>query len=203
MFNQNNAMESTVRYIEKKMFNVFSFDSKFSLLDHAVNQAQLPGLFCEFGVFTGETINHIANKISTVIHGFDSFEGLPEFWRDGFDKGTFSIKDENGIPSVRKNVKLHVGWFDNTLPIFINNYPEALSFIHVDCDLYSSTKTIFNFLESRIHSGTIIVFDEYFNYPGWEQHEYKAFQEFIAENNMTYQYIGYNKYHEQVAVRIL
>jgi hypothetical protein len=26
----------------------------------------------------------------------------------------------------------------------------------------------------------VIVFDEYFNYPGWRAHEYKAFQEFIV-----------------------
>ena len=31
----------------------------------------------------------------------------------------------------------------------------------------------------------MIVFDEYFNYPGWRGHEFKAFQEFVAETGRT------------------
>lgn len=73
--------------------------------------------------------------------------------------------------------------------------------MHIDCDLYNSTKTIFDNLAPRIKSGTIIVFDEYFNYPNWQQHEYKAFQEFVEDNNIKYEYIaiGYG----QAAVKIL
>jgi hypothetical protein len=48
--------------------------------------------------------------------------------------------------------------------------------------------------------GTIIVFDEYFNYPNWEEHEYKAFQEFIGESGLGYRYLGFAR--QQVAVRI-
>ena len=38
-------------------------------------------VYCEFGVYKGETINFIASKIPHTVHGFDSFEGLPEVWR--------------------------------------------------------------------------------------------------------------------------
>jgi len=48
----------------------------------------------------------------------------------------------------------------------------------------------------------VIVFDEYFNFPGWEQHEYKAFQEFIAATNRTYEYIGCAPRHFSVAVKL-
>ena len=61
-----------------------------------------------------------------------------------------------------------------------------VAFIHVDCDLYSSTKTIFSLLSDRIVPGTIILFDEYFNYPNWQQHEYKALQEFVDTKNIKY-----------------
>jgi hypothetical protein len=57
--------------------------------------------------------------------------------------------------------------------------------------------------KDRIKKETVVVFDEFFNYPGWQDGEYKAFNEFICENKLEYKYIGYNKYSEQVAVKIL
>ncbi len=75
--------------------------------------------------------------------------------------------------------------------------------MHVDCDIYSSTKTIFDLLASRIVAGTVIVFDEYFNYPGWRHHEYKAFQEFCATSGHSYRYLGYAGEKGHVAVVIL
>ena len=53
---------------------------------------------------------------------------------------------------------------------------KASSFLHIDSDLYSSARTVLFLLHEQIVSGTIIEFDEYFNYPNWKQHEYKAFQ---------------------------
>ena len=50
--------------------------------------------------------------------------------------------------------------------------------------------------------GTVIVFDEYFNYSGWEEGEFRAFQEFVAARKLSYEYLTYNREHQQVAVRI-
>jgi hypothetical protein len=199
---QMNALQSTAHYVEEHMLAVPSFGSKFELLEHALSRVSVKGTFLEFGVYMGETINYIADRIDGTIYGFDSFQGLPEHWRGGFEKGMFAL-DKDGLPKVRKNVKLCVGWFDQTLPTFSEKSSEPVAFLHVDCDLYSSTKTIFEHLGDRIVPGTVIVFDEYFNYPSWQQHEYKAFQEFLSAEQMDYEYIGYNKYDEQVAVRII
>ena len=68
--------------------------------------------------------------------------------------------------------------------------------------MYSSTRTIFELLKDKIVSGTVIVFDEYFNYPDWENGEYKAFNEFIKENNLNFEYIGYTMI-EQCAIKLL
>jgi hypothetical protein len=73
----------------------------------------------------------------------------------------------------------------------------------MDCDLYDSAKIVFDLLGDRIAPGTIIVFDEYFNYPDWRLHEYKAFQEFVTRKGVKYEYIGLVPFQEQVAVRIL
>lgn len=44
--------------------------------------------------------------------------------------------------------------------------------LHIDCHLYSSLK-----IKSKIVKGTIIVFDKYFNSPGWGKGKYLAIQE--------------------------
>ena len=78
-----------------------------------------------------------------------------------------------------------------------------MSLLHVDCDLYSSTVTIFDALGPRLQPGTVILFDEYYNFPRWQQHEYKAFQEFVVSSGMKYEYIGYSVTGQQVAARVL
>jgi len=71
----------------------------------------------------------------------------------------------------------------------------------VDCDLCSSTKTVFSSLADRLIPGTIVVFDEHFNDPGWQDCEYKAFMEFVAAGRQ-FGYLAYNCRSEQVAVRL-
>lgn len=105
------------------------------------------------------------------------------------------------LPQVNKNVRLVKGWFNETLPAFIKEHSEPCAFIHVDCDLYSSTKTIFDNLKNQICTGTVIAFDEYFNYPGWQEGEYKAFMEFIAWSGLEFEYIARTDA-AQVAVKI-
>lgn len=196
------ALDSTCEYIEKNMIDIPLFNNKQDALDYALDKISFKGLVCEFGVWEGKSINHIARKKSQQIHAFDSFEGLPETWLSTHKKGHFALTN---MPVFEKNIVTHKGWFDDTLPEFVKNYNEKISFLHVDCDLYSSTKTIFKWLDNQITEGTIILFDEYFNYPFWEQHEYKAFQEFVNQNNIIYEYLCYSSktFGSKVAVKIL
>lgn len=195
------ALSSTVDYVEKNMRNITSVDSKYKVHDIAIKEVNInDGIVLEFGVYKADTLNYIAKKLKILdIFGFDSFEGLPEFWRDGFEKGTFSVES---LPQVESNVKLIKGLFADTLPKFLQEEKRNVAYLHIDCDLYSSTKTVFELLKDRIITGTVIVFDEYFNYSGWENHEYKAFKEFILQTNKSYKYLTYNYLHEQVAVVI-
>ncbi|NLF83438.1 MAG: hypothetical protein GX568_05595 [Candidatus Gastranaerophilales bacterium] len=198
----NTYIPSTLEYINKNMQGIPYFCNKLSFLSAMVNKAELDGLYLEFGVYNGSSINYIAElKKDKTIYGFDSFEGLPEDW-EGSLKGKFKV---DSIPEVKNNVKLIKGWFNETLPLFARENNEQVAFIHVDCDLYSSTKTIFNQLGSKIISGTIIFFDEYFNYEGWEQHEFKAFHEFCRQHSVKYEYLGMGRgrHSTQAAVRII
>jgi len=197
---QRRALADTADYVRQHLIGVDSFDFYLDVLTFALKQAgNKNGLYLEFGVFSGLTINHIAQQVDKTVYGFDSFEGLPERWRDGLGIGHFKV---NTLPQVRPNVTLVKGWFDRTLPEFLQSHPGEVSFLHVDCDLYSSARTIFSGLGPRIGLGTVIVFDEYFNYSGWREGEFKAFQEFVAREHLKFEYLTYNRMGEQVCVRI-
>lgn len=197
---QEKSLKETIDYIEKKMLDIQSYPTKENVLEFAAKNTAMHGMILEFGVFSGYTINLISDLFkSQIIYGFDSFQGLPENWRDGFPEGAFGIEN---LPKVNRDVKLIKGWFDETLPKFTQENNEDVAFLHIDCDLYSSTKIIFEVLKARIKKGTVIVFDEYFNYPGWKNGEFKAFQEFVNDNNLKYRYLTYNNRHEQVALII-
>jgi hypothetical protein len=48
--------------------------------------------------------------------------------------------------------------------------------------------------------GTILLFDEYYNYPQYEDHEHKAFMEFVERRNLKYKFIAFNGQGKQAAV---
>lgn len=198
------AALSSCEYAEKHMRSAIRCASPNELLAHCLSIAPQDGLILEFGVYMGNSIRQIAQRRSDhAIYGFDSFEGLPEAWRPGFDKGAFALDE---LPAVPSNVILIKGWFDNTLPPFVSAAIEAgkkVSFLHIDCDIYSSTVTIFSELRSMIVPGTVILFDEFFNYPMWEMHEAKAFEEFCASTGIACEFIGLVAHYQQVAVRVL
>jgi hypothetical protein len=179
--------------------NVISAET---LLEFALNQCVVDGLVLEFGVFRGDSLRIIADHTAQTVFGFDSFEGLPEDWNALQKKGQFSLA---GVAPQfeQKNITLVPGWFENTLAPFLAQHPGPARFIHVDADLYISAVTILTALKPRIAPGTVIQFDEYFNYPGWEHHEHKAFGEFIRDTGLGFEYLGYASSQSAVAVKIL
>jgi hypothetical protein len=114
-----------------------------------------------------------------VIYGFDAFEGLPEDWFLGVRKGHFSLNGEAPtLNIVQNNYRLVKGWFADSVPYFTGQIEDPCAFLHTDCALYSSAKTVLHGLADHIVPGTVIVFDRYFNYPGWQKHGFRAFREF-------------------------
>lgn len=195
------AKKESVDYVLANMQAAIVRRDRYELLEFALGRAMPEGLVLEFGVEKGESIRVLARNTDRIVYGFDSFEGLPADWRGTMEtKGKFSTKSK--LPVVPSNVRLRVGWFDATLPQFLSEAKEKAALIHIDCDIYESTRTVFELMGDRIVSGTVIVFDEYFNYPGWRQHEFKAFQEFIQHSGKSYRYIGYSAEKGHVAVQI-
>jgi hypothetical protein len=196
---QFRAAQESAEFADQHMGMAKNYPDKFALLEDAIDQMEIRGLYCEFGVYRGETLNFIASLVAGEVHGFDSFEGLPEDWKQGHEKGTFALE---ALPQVRPNVRLHKGWFEDTIPAFREQHPEQIAFLHLDADLYSSTRTVFELLGDAIVAGTVIAFDEFFNYPGWCEGEYKAFMEFCRERNVEVCYLGFVRRGEQITAKI-
>jgi predicted O-methyltransferase YrrM len=197
---ERTATSESAAWIQQNMPASRQLPSPRQTLEHGLSLAPHGGMALEFGVYTGSTLEVIAQvRDHGSVYGFDSFEGLPEEWRPGFPAGTFAVDDRPDVPGA----ELVVGRFDDTLPGFLAGHPGPVDFLHVDCDLYSSTKTVLDHVGPRLHPGSVVVFDEYLNYPGWPEHEHKAWLEYVEQTGLKFTYAGYTVDHEQVIVQVL
>lgn len=192
------ALQESVQYIQKYMRTAVGMESAREVLDSALRQVDIAGHYLEFGVYKGGTIRFIAEQAgaSQAVHGFDSFRGLQEAWSGD----RFAFDAHGSLPKVPANVTLHPGFFADSLPAWLEQHSGPAAFIHIDSDLYESARCVFELLQDRIVPGTVIVFDEYFNYPNWQAHEFRAFQELVSRCGVEYEYLGYARF--QVSVKI-
>lgn len=151
-----------------------------AVLHWLLDNVPMSGWAAEFGTHSGRTTKRIAATMPVI--SFDSFEGLPEDWREGFPKGEFAKNMLNAMPDWTPNVMLVKGWFEDTVPGFV--FP-PLGLVHIDCDLYSSAVTALAGVVDAIGEGTIVLFDEFQGYPGAEDHEEKAWEEFCNEHHVV------------------
>ena len=174
------------------------------------------GDYLEFGVFNGNSIGsmHKARNITSTdssvrLFGFDAFEGLPAssenedggVWKKGFYACSFEQTQQclskRGILSDQ--ITWVKGWYDQTLTSELSDKFSLGNFgiVFVDCDTYSSSKTVLNFIAPRIKDPLIICFDD------WKLNdldikgmgEYQAFNEFLEENPRIFaeEILSYNR----------
>jgi len=160
------------------------------------------GDYLEFGVFNGSSMSSMhltAKKLglgSMRFFGFDAFQGLPKgaenedngVWKTGFYACSFEKMQEC---LQRKNIDPNdinwvIGWYDNTLnretikKFAINK----IGIVFIDCDTYSSSKKVLDFIGPLLKEPAILCFDD------WKLNdldikgmgEYKAFNEFLEKN---------------------
>jgi hypothetical protein len=193
------ASLESAEFVLEHMPTAPRFDDPHRTLEHALSLAPTGGLALEFGVYQGTTLKIIAAaRNDSGVYGFDSFQGLPEEWRLDFPPGSFSVDRQPQIDGA----DLVVGWFADTLPGFLERHPGPVDFVHVDGDLYSSAKTVLDLVGPRLRPGSVLVFDEFFNFPGWQDHEHRAWREYVERTGVSFTYEGYSYTNEQVIVRI-
>lgn len=186
------AARDTYDFIDREMRHVLFNPNQFAVIESRKDQiSEVQGSYLDLGVYKGSSTRELGRIFpEQTIHGFDSFEGLPEDWSHA-TKGSFGdVKGQ--LPKVPDNCILYKGWFDDTLPEWVkDNNGQPIAMLRVDCDIYSSTKTIFDTVGHLLVPKSFIVFDELIGYYGFQDHEWKAFQEFLEKRPFAYEYIAY------------
>lgn len=179
----------TVRRVERK-------EQVFDLIAQDIGGKRV--LYLEFGVWQGQTVRYWSKLLTnpeSKLHGFDSFEGLPEDWDLKWPKGTFSTGGR--IPQIDDSrVMFFKGWFEDTLADY-ELPPHDVLVINFDADLYSSTIYVLNRLKDAIVPGTYLYFDEFQD----GRHEFRAFNEFLQATGMRFAMVGATSALQQVAFR--
>ena len=163
------------------------YDDRAEMLRAAARTAPPRGLWLEFGVHRGRSINEIATLAPGPVYGFDSFEGLPRRWTPRYPVGAFNL--DGGLPVVRSNVTLIKGWFDETVGPFLEQHPnDTVSLLHIDCDLYQSARTVLAAVQSRLRAGSVVLFDEFEGF--FPDTEGRAFRELVRSTDRDFVYMG-------------
>ncbi|MEO9222627.1 MAG: class I SAM-dependent methyltransferase [Mycobacteriaceae bacterium] len=191
------AARESALLVQEQMPSARLFPRPEDTLRYAAELVEVTGSVLEFGVASGHTLNLLAAALpGRTVAGFDVFTGLPEDWRSGFPAGTFG---QETIPEV-PGAEVVVGLFADTLPEYLARNLEPIALLHVDADLYSSARTVLELVGPRLVVGSVVLFDEYFNYSGWQHGEYLAWQQYVERTGTTFRYAGYTYDHEQVVV---
>ncbi len=177
-------------------------DATASLFAFSARMAPEAGLVCEFGVRGGGSVRHIIREFGRPVYGFDSFAGLPEPWFKGpsFEAPIGYFASE--VPEIG-GLTVVEGLFEDTVPAFFAEYKEPIRFAHIDCDLYSSTKTVLDAMRPNLVPGSVIQFDELCkfelsNYDYWRDGEWRA----LEESGLEWEPLARTR-HEQAVIRIV
>jgi len=158
---------------------------------------EIGGDYAEFGCASAQTFRCAYSAAADYGHkahfwAFDSFEGLPAHagerdvhprWEPGKMRqplpGFLALLKEHGVPEDSFSVVK--GFYDATLhEPFDSPRPDDICLAYVDCDLYSSTVAVFDFLRTRLKHGMIIALDDYYCYASNQlSGERAAFLEFV------------------------
>ncbi len=110
---------------------------------------------------------------------FDSFAGLPhtrglDIHSNDFTGGKFSCSVEDFTENLRSHlceldkIVMVPGWFDDTCcdGTLEKHSLRRAAIVHIDCDLYESTKVVLKFISPLLVDGTVIIFDDWYSFRG-------------------------------------
>ncbi len=167
-----------------------------------VSEMKIEGDYLEFGCFGGYTMTwaykaaKYFNMKDIKFYGFDSFEGLPKIQGvdaeyPEFKQGEFSTSEEQFYKDLKRGkvdtsrVVTIPGWYDVTLneQLYKKLPIKEASVILVDCDLYSSTVPVLEFITNYVVDGTVILFDDWNCFRSSPEHgEQKAVKEWLENH---------------------
>ena len=128
-------------------------------LRYALSQVSTQDLFLEFGVRDRKTFK-VIKEYSDVVHGFDSWTGMPWPWqltRLVEPAKTGPHLAAKSIPKTDDTQIFWTGLFEDTLPKFVKQYNQPISFLHIDSNYYRSATQVLTALNDYITNDTVIV----------------------------------------------
>ncbi len=173
------------------------------------------GDWLEFGVYKGDSAECFLSRMprKARLYLFDSWEGLPEDWVYGPEKTVQASKEwfalSGGPPTSRfqkyGNRAVFVkGLFQKTIPKWKRNRANTkISVIHLDADIYSSTKYVLDTIDDMITSDTLVMLDDYYGRPANMDNVHKAFHEYIDKNGYDFTYLARYPTLSKVALKII
>jgi hypothetical protein len=185
----NNLIEETfINFKDVIKKSIFFYDSweirEYAIKTSLFNDKNKEFYYLEFGVLRGGTANFFS-KFVNKLYCFDSFEGLKEDWvGTSAPKGYFNLNKK--IPKLNSNVEPVVGWVEDTLDDFLKKHNPKINFVHMDMDTYSPTKFTLEKIKPYLVKDAIILFDELYQFIGWEEGEFKALNEVFNKNEYKY-----------------
>ena len=200
---EENLVEETFQNFKEYLKKSLIFDNVEKIREYAIetsliNDKNKEYYYLELGVFVGTSANFFSKYINK-LYVFDSFEGPKEDWAGtAGSKGTFNLNKK--IPKLNSNVEPIVGWVEDNLEDFLKKHNPKVNFVHLDMDTYSSTKFALEKLKPYLVKDAIIIFDELYNYIGWEHGEYKALKEIFKEEEFEYKAFMINS--EQSVIQV-
>jgi len=161
-----------------------------------------PITYLEFGVYRGESLRWWLDRVplpESRFVGFDTFTGLPEWWRATEPKGHFNA--DGKTPDIADpRCSFAVGLFQDTLPAFVRDHDlSGRLVINFDADMFTSTLFVLTTLSDVLKAGDILFFDE-FSCP---LDEYRAFDEFVRAYRVKYEVLGAVQGYTRVGIKIL
>src|SRR6185437_3245550 len=180
-----NCIDLPRRVLREALFAFYRYDHVYAVLKEFRAAFAGRGSILEFGTSDGYSFakllyatRYLRLEDRIAVHTFDSFEGMPppaddrdrewttgDNWVSGQFRGRYEALTAWCEARRYRNAHVHRGYFEQSIDqAFLDSleaWPPIL--VWIDCDYYSSTRTVLERLLDRLPNGCVLYFDEFDN----------------------------------------
>jgi hypothetical protein len=177
-----NLIKAPRRMVRHALFEFYRYDHVYDVLKEFGAACDGPFSVLEFGTSAGYSFvkllyatQYLGMTEAVTVHGFDSFEGLPET-TDPRD-ADFSVDGDRWVAGEYRadyqtlhdycsrrfrNFQLHKGYFEDTLtpPLLASLMQDQPILVWIDADYYTSARAVMERLLPVLPTGCVVYFDE-------------------------------------------
>jgi Methyltransferase domain len=198
---QLGAAASSAEWLYANADRAPTYARRPELLEALIPLIPAQGDFAEFGVFKGAVTWFVRPRFpDRAYHAFDSWKGVPEAMSLAVSKFSFDLGGT--VPDLPADTTIHAGWFEDTIPAWRARCPATVAFAYIDCDLYESVRTVLEGIADRVRPSSILVFDDWYNFPNWQAHSLRAANEWSGRHGISLEPLGFTVLEHSAAFRV-